>query len=102
MCGIFGTTKKNIDKSLVQKCLEHRGPDDFGIYTDERITLTQTRLSIIDLSSGGHQPMWNKTQDIGIIFNGEIYNYKELKKELENEGILFQSQSDTEIILLGY
>jgi asparagine synthase (glutamine-hydrolysing) len=103
MCGIFGSTIKGIDCKKAVACLAHRGPDDFGIYSDENgISLCQTRLAIIDLSPGGHQPMWNGDNSIGIIFNGEIYNYQELKKDLEEQGVQFVSKSDTEVILKAY
>lgn len=103
MCGIFGSTVKGIDVQKAVDCLAHRGPDDFGIWTgNEGITLAQTRLAIIDLSPGGHQPMWNEDNSIGIIFNGEIYNYQELKDDLEKKGVVFRSKSDTEVILKSY
>jgi asparagine synthase (glutamine-hydrolysing) len=80
----------------------HRGPDDEGLYTDNGIAaMGMRRLSIIDLSTG-NQPMHNETGDIVIVFNGEIYNYKVLKSELELAGVKFYTQSDTEVILRLY
>jgi len=82
----------------------HRGPDDAGIWSspDHRIGLAHRRLSIIDLSPRGHQPMSTPDGGLTITFNGEIYNHVELRKELERSGATFQSDSDTEVILLGY
>ena len=86
------------------KALGRRGPDDFGIWCDNEasITLGQTRLSIIDLSQTGHQPMISYNGRWTIVFNGEIYNYKDLKRELSILGAKFISQSDTEVILWAW
>lgn len=106
MCGIItivgktpSKTPPNIDAMLAS--LARRGPDDHGTLSFPSCTLGQTRLSIIDLS-GGHQPMRDNTRDMAITFNGEIYNYRELKKELEGKGYVFSSHSDTEVILKAY
>lgn len=106
MCGIItivGKTQQktppNIDAMLAS--LSKRGPDDHGTLTFPSCTLGQTRLSIIDLA-GGHQPMRDNTHDMAITFNGEIYNYKELKLELETKGYRFSTNSDTEVILKAY
>lgn len=82
----------------------HRGPDDAGDWIDseQKIGLAHRRLSIIDLSASGHQPMHTQDQELHIVFNGEIYNFKSLKKELEEAGHVFQSTSDTEVLLHGY
>ncbi|MGD2156875.1 MAG: asparagine synthetase B, partial [Anaerolineales bacterium] len=79
----------------------HRGPDDEGIYTKGRIGLGNRRLSIIDLP-GGHQPICNEEGNIWIVFNGEIYNYKSLRRDLEQKGHHFRTQSDTEVIVHLY
>jgi asparagine synthase (glutamine-hydrolysing) len=109
MCGIFGvlSKKNNLEKyQNVLNVLKHRGPDDEGVFINENIFLGQRRLAIIDLSPLGKQPMslkCKKTQSKLIVnFNGEIYNYKELKRELENLGHSFFSNSDTEVILHSY
>jgi asparagine synthase (glutamine-hydrolysing) len=109
MCGILGvlSKKNNLEKyQNVLNVLKHRGPDDEGIFINENIFLGQRRLAIIDLSPSGKQPMslkCKKTQSKLIVnFNGEIYNYKELKRELENLGHSFFSNSDTEVILHSY
>lgn len=101
MCGIIGISKGQ-EKTLIEKglsVLEHRGPDDRGIFADDSVSFGHCRLSIIDLSSAGHQPMG---ESIVITFNGEIYNYKQLKEELEKSGSKFRSNSDTEVIIKGY
>ncbi len=103
MCSISGFTWE--DKILIKKMndlLIHRGPDDVGIYTDSRISLGHNRLSIIDLSQAGHQPMSNNKGNLWIIYNGEIYNYKEIREKLEKIGYKFRSTSDTEVILYAY
>lgn len=102
MCGIFGTTIGNLDPRSALEKIAHRGPDDRGEWRQGGALLCQARLSIIDLSAGGHQPMLNDQGNVGIIFNGEIYNYLELRRELESQGIKFKSQSDTEVILRGF
>jgi asparagine synthase (glutamine-hydrolysing) len=81
--------------------ITHRGPDDEGYHISDSIGLGFRRLSIIDLS-GGHQPMSDKEKTVWVIFNGEIYNFPELKKELEGYGHIFQTRSDTEVIVHGY
>ena len=88
----------------MNESLKHRGPDDSGSFVDEgkRLGLTHRRLSIIDLSPRGHQPMWDATETVVIVFNGEIFNYREWREILEAEGFQFKSDSDTEIILNLY
>ncbi len=114
MCGICGfLNKKILSPEALEKMndvLSHRGPDDKGIYINQipygsdslQVGLGNRRLSIIDLSEHGHQPMCNETQDIWIVFNGEVYNFHELKKELEDKGHKFKGRSDTEVILHSY
>jgi asparagine synthase (glutamine-hydrolysing) len=84
--------------------IEHRGPDDAGIWwsQDGRVGLGHRRLAVIDLTPGGHQPMADTSGQLRIIFNGEIYNYKELRHELEGAGHSFRTRSDTEVILEAY
>jgi asparagine synthase (glutamine-hydrolysing) len=82
--------------------MRHRGPDDSGLYMDSNISLGMTRLAVIDLNPTGHQPMSNHEQTIWIIFNGEIYNYREERARLEHLGFKFSSTSDTEVILRMY
>jgi len=102
MCGIFGFNWKNNKLLLggIDK-LKHRGPDDSGIFNDGKVSLGHSRLSIIDLSKSGKQPMSNEDKSIWITFNGEIYNYKELKKSLDKKHI-FNSNTDTEVLVHLY
>lgn len=102
MCGIIGISKGRSENLLKEglKTITHRGPDDQGVFVDDYVTLGHQRLSIIDLSVLGHQPM--TIDNSTIIFNGEIYNYQELSKELSNSGVQFLGKSDTEVILRGY
>lgn len=109
MCGILGVISQNINNKKFLKSLNklsHRGPDDEGFLEYRNIFLGQKRLAIIDLTPSGKQPMKLNCQKTGrnlyLLFNGEIYNYKELKKELENLNHNFFSNSDTEIILHSY
>jgi asparagine synthase (glutamine-hydrolysing) len=82
--------------------LRHRGPDDEGVWSDGICGLAHARLSIIDLSPAGHQPMRDANGRIWISYNGEIYNFQELRRELEAKGYVFRSRSDTEVIIYGY
>ncbi len=105
MCGIAGfisqdKNKAEIIKKMTDKII-HRGPDAEGFYNDEEIALGHRRLSIIDLN-GGSQPMFNENKDLVVIFNGEIYNYLELKAELKKHKHKFMTNSDTEVLLHGY
>jgi len=103
MCGITGYWGKGEEstlKNMIHSIL-HRGPDDEGIFVDGKIGLAQSRLSIIDLSSSGHQPMSNEDQTVWIVFNGEIYNYLELRNNLSKKHY-FKSRSDTEVIVHLY
>lgn len=82
--------------------LTHGGPDDEGIFFDKRVALGHRRLSIIDLSEEGHQPMISDSSELVISYNGEVYNYLDLKVELENEGVSFSTKTDTEVVLKSY
>jgi len=82
--------------------LSYRGPDQEGYYCDERVSLAHRRLSIIDLSENGRQPMFNEDRTVVLVFNGEIYNFQELREELEAKGHHFISRSDSEVIIHGY
>lgn len=104
MCGIVGFIDQNKRLDILDNMLEiqaHRGPDDRGLYFDEKtgIHLGHNRLSILDLSNAGHQPMVSKCGNYTIIYNGEVYNFKEIKEELIEKGYIFCSHSDTEVIL---
>lgn len=84
------------------KKIKHRGPDDQGVFVDGNIGLGHTRLSIIDLSERGHQPMADAEKNLWITFNGEIYNFQQLRQELKRDGIQFSSKTDTEVIIYLY
>ena len=105
MCGIAGFINLNgeiVNKKILKnmtKIISHRGPDGEGIYIDKNIGLGHRRLSIIDISNKGHQPMSDYSNEIVISYNGEIYNFKEIKKELETLGHKFSSRTDTEVII---
>lgn len=105
MCGIAGiVTKRENKKEIIEamsKRIEHRGPDGEGYFFDGDVALAHRRLSIIDLSTG-NQPMFNEDDTIVTVFNGEIYNYGELRDELVKAGHKFKSKSDTEVLLHGF
>ena len=104
MCGIFGYIG-NLERSDAERCLHtlsHRGPDGWGLWQSEGVTLGHRRLSILDLSENGKQPMSYADGRYWITFNGEIYNFLEVRAELEGYGHVFRSDSDTEVILAAY
>jgi asparagine synthase (glutamine-hydrolysing) len=110
MCRIVGLANlephQNLEKIIItmRDSMAHGGPDDAGLYIDKenRIALGHRRLSIIDLSSLGHQPMCSDDGNTWITYNGEVYNFLELRKELQNLNYTFKSNSDTEVILNAY
>jgi asparagine synthase (glutamine-hydrolysing) len=108
MCGIAGqfnfASQERVFEELVRqmtRSIVHRGPDDEGYFFDGNLGLGFRRLSIIDLA-GGHQPMADAEEQVWVVFNGEIYNFKELRAELEAKGHNFRTRSDTEVIIHGY
>lgn len=103
MCGINGFNW--CDRGLIKdmnKRLEHRGPDDEGFYSDEHVSLGHKRLAIIDLSEKGKQPMSNEDCSVWIAYNGEVYNFRELRDDLEGKGHRFKSKTDTEVLIHCY
>lgn len=106
MCGIVGFTNFIDDSNKVigemMDKIRHRGPDAEGKYVDENIALGHRRLSIIDVSSSGNQPIFNEDGSMVIIFNGEIYNYREIREKLAGAGHVFKTNTDTEVLLHGY
>ncbi len=112
MCGIIGgwwlNKPSNLDKKFSEglNAIRHRGPNDSGFdslpTTNGHLVFGHTRLSIIDLSSAGHQPFHSADGRYSLIFNGEIYNYKELRTELKTKGHEFKTQSDTEVLLAAW
>ncbi|MCK6615339.1 MAG: asparagine synthase (glutamine-hydrolyzing) [Ignavibacteriaceae bacterium] len=107
MCGIAGRinlSNKPVFKDDIQRMLDmikHRGPDDEGTFIENNIGLGHVRLSILDLSYAGHQPMFSQDKNIVVVFNGEIYNYLEIKKELQKY-YSFKTKTDTEVIIAAY
>lgn len=105
MCGVCGFTGEIIDRDRVLEnmtdVITHRGPDSVGYYKDAGISMGFRRLSIIDLDSG-HQPIYNEDKSLVLTFNGEIYNYRELREELVNAGHKFYTQTDSEVLVHGF
>src|SRR3712207_5227631 len=108
MCGICGefrfsasTPVEQGDLQHMADLIRHRGPDDEGFYDRCGVGLGMRRLSIIDLA-GGHQPVFNEDYSCCIVYNGELYNFLDLRPELEGRGHAFRTQSDTEVILHAY
>src|SRR5262249_15369872 len=108
MCGIVGIHNKDgvpADAALMiamRDALAHRGPDASGLYLDGALGLGHRRLAIIDLSDAARQPMLSPDGRIVVSYNGEIYNFRELRAELEKAGWVFRSRSDTEVLIAGY
>ena len=103
MCGIGGFSWRDADKiRAIMSLMQHRGPDGEGYFVDGRVSLGHKRLSIIDLSDSGAQPMYNEDKSVVIVYNGETYNYIELREALSALGHKFSSKSDTEVIIHAY
>jgi asparagine synthase (glutamine-hydrolysing) len=108
MCGIAGVLNfddEPVSPQLLRRMtdvLAHRGPDGAGHHIDGPIGLGHRRLAVIDLSEAGRQPMCNETGDIVVTYNGEIYNFQDLRGELEARGHRFQSRTDAEVVVHGY
>src|SRR5947209_1495008 len=101
ICGVWGEVDLESVEAMVS-AMHHRGPDDRGVYQSSNITLGMTRLSIIDLSPSGHQPMSNDGGMIWVVYNGEVYNFQSERAQLEAKGYQFRSTSDTEVVLRLY
>lgn len=104
MCGIAGIFGSSNQESILNmlNSIKHRGPDDHGIFIDDQLSFGMVRLSIMDTSFSGHQPMLSACKNVVLIYNGEIYNYSEHKEFLLKKGFKFNSSSDTEVILNLY
>jgi asparagine synthase (glutamine-hydrolysing) len=108
MCGIVGITRfdgravTNQEIRAMNDSVAHRGPDDHGGFAEGGVGIGMRRLAIIDVSSGGHQPMFNEDESVAIVFNGEIYNHRDLRSRLIVEGHKFRGSSDTEALVHGY
>ena len=101
MCGIIGfNSQNNLILNEMLESIRHRGPDDSGVFESNEFSLGHVRLSILDLSSYGHQPM--TFENLVMVYNGEVYNFKEIRSELESFGYTFKSQTDSEVILKAY
>jgi len=104
ICGVFLFKERPVPRELIDKitlAMKHRGPDDSGCFISHSIGLGHRRLSIIDIE-GGAQPITNETGSLHLVFNGEIYNFVELRDELKGKGHAFRTRSDTEVIIHGY
>jgi asparagine synthase (glutamine-hydrolysing) len=104
ICGVIGIERSEVSEAATRRMMEalwHRGPDEDGLLEAPSAALGMRRLSIIDLP-GGHQPVFNEAGDVGIVFNGEIYNFRDLRKTLEGLGHTFRTHSDTEVIVHAY
>ena len=106
ICGVVGRPDEQLIKNMLAR-IAHRGPDDEGVYLAEassgqRIGLGHRRLSIIDVSPAGHEPMSDTSGTVWLTYNGEIYNFKEIRRELENLGHRFKSNTDAEVVIYAY
>ena len=108
MCGIVGIVYKDpgrpVEEYLIRDMcarIVHRGPDDDGVFVNGSMGMGMRRLSIIDVG-GGHQPLFNEDGTVGVVYNGEIYNHVELRRELIGRGHQFRTRTDTEVLVHGY
>src|SRR6202790_989570 len=104
ICGVIGIERVEQAEAITRRMMEsirHRGPDDDGLVVAPSMALGMRRLSIIDLP-GGHQPVFNETGNVGVVYNGEIYNFRQLRKTLEERGHAFRTSSDTEVLVHAY
>lgn len=105
MCGIYGVINRKVRREQAMECLDtmiHRGPDGFGLWQEDGVTLGHRRLAILDLSSAGSQPMSYANERYWMTFNGEIYNFIEIREELQHKGYTFRGNSDSEVIMAAY
>ena len=104
ICGIYNFNNSLVDSHTLNRMnnsMHLRGPDDYGVYFDDYFGMAMRRLSIIDLEHG-HQPISNSDNTIHVVFNGEIYNYIELRSSLKKKGYIFKTESDTEVLIFLY
>src|ERR1700686_2119263 len=104
ICGVIGIERTELAETITRRMMEalrHRGPDEDGLLVVLSVALGMRRLSIIDLS-GGRQPVFNEAGNVAVVFNGEIYNYQQLRGILEGHGHVFRTRSDTEVIVHAY
>ncbi len=104
ICGVIGIERTEQAEAVTRRMMEalwHRGPDEDGLLVAPSVALGMRRLSIIDLS-GGRQPVFNEAGNVAVVYNGEIYNYRQLRGTLEGRGHVFGTHSDTEVIVHAY
>src|ERR1700691_3936454 len=104
ICGVVGIERSESGEAITRRMMEairHRGPDEDGLLVAPSASLGMRRLSIIDLP-GGHQPVFNEAGNVAVVYNGEIYNFLQLRETLEGRGHTFRTQSDTEVIVHAY
>src|ERR1019366_8158117 len=104
ICGAIGIEHSYLAEAITRRMMEalrHRGPDEDGLLVAPSVALGMRRLSIIDLPEG-HQPAFNEAGNVAVVFNGEIYNFQQLRKTLEGRGHIFRTHSDTEVIVHAY
>jgi asparagine synthase (glutamine-hydrolysing) len=102
MCGIFGILAPEVDPARLgdtARALSHRGPDNASVWSDAGVGLIHTRLSLVDLDARSNQPFWDESRRYVLVFNGEIYNFRELRAELEKQGVAFRTTGDTEVLM---
>src|SRR5579862_7843478 len=108
MCGIVGILRfdgrsvRPEEIEAMNRSIRHRGPDDQGALVEGGVGIGMRRLAIVDLSASGHQPLFNEDQSLAVVFNGEIYNFQDLRSRLQIEGHRFIGRSDTEVLVHGY
>src|SRR5438309_215345 len=105
ICGLVDFSGVRLEPDLLDRMsdtLRHRGPDDSGVFVDGPAGLGHTRLSIIDLSPTGHQPMHDADGRYTLVYNGELYNFREIRRELETYGCRFRGTSDSEVVLQAF
>src|SRR5262249_43874913 len=108
VCGIVGilrrdgATVRRDEIAAMTDSIVHRGPDDHGALAEGCLGIGMRRLSIVDLSAGGHQPMFNEDETVAVVFNGELYNHLDLRSRLTVQGHRFRGRSDTEVLVHGY
>src|SRR6202140_3012458 len=104
ICGVIGIEQPEVSEAITRRMMQalwHRGPDEDGLLVAPSAALGMRRLSIID-PPGGHQPVFNETGNVAIVYNGEIYNFRQLRKALEGRGHAFRTNSDTEVVVHAY
>src|SRR5450432_3695609 len=108
MCGLAGIVRfegravRRDEIAAMIRSIRHRGPDDEGLLVEDGLGIGMRRLAIVDLTASGHQPLFNEDQSVAVVFNGEIYNHRDLRSRLVLNGHTFRGNSDTEVLVHGY